>query len=142
MSHLPQVLYCAKQTESCSCNGIAYFGSLDSLFNQDSSESYLEKEVKGSIECSSSAFGDISNGTAYCFCDGGIPPLPNLPLSTKGSQIVDEDDTPVTLACANWYGAHMTRYVVNGLDTVPMDFISRSIAGLGFNCVRLVFSLE
>ena len=36
----------------------------------------------------------------------------------------------------------MKRYVVNGLDKVPLDFVSKSIAGMGFNCIRLPFSLE
>ena len=36
----------------------------------------------------------------------------------------------------------MERYAVNGLDLVDIDEISQGIADKGFNCVRLVFSLE
>ena len=36
----------------------------------------------------------------------------------------------------------MQRYVVNGLDKVSMDYVSKTIAGLGFNCLRLPYSLE
>ena len=36
----------------------------------------------------------------------------------------------------------MERHVINGLDRMPLDYISKSIRGLGFNCVRLPFSLE
>ena len=32
--------------------------------------------------------------------------------------------------------------VPGGLDKVPLDMISKSIASLGFNCVRLPYSLE
>ena len=32
--------------------------------------------------------------------------------------------------------------MVNGLDRQPIDFIAAKIAGLGFNCVRLVFALD
>ena len=44
-----------------------------------------------------------------------------LRLSTKGSKIIDAKGNPVRLACVNWYGAHMERYVVNGLDEVHID---------------------
>lgn len=65
-----------------------------------------------------------------------------LPLSTKGNKIVDAAGAEVRLACVNWYGAHLERYVVDGLDTQPLDNITRKIASLGFNCVRLVYSLD
>ena len=66
----------------------------------------------------------------------------NLPLSTSGSKIVDKNGDMVRLACVNWYGAHMERYVVNGLDLVDINEIAKGIADKGFNCVRLVYSLE
>ena len=56
--------------------------------------------------------------------------------------IVDNKGDEVRLACVNWYGAHMERYAVNGLDLVDINEISKGIADKGFNCVRLVFSLE
>ena len=40
------------------------------------------------------------------------------------------------------YGAHMEGHVVNGLDRQPLASIAATIATLGFNCVRLPFSLE
>lgn len=48
----------------------------------------------------------------------------------------------VKLACVNWSGAHLTAYVVNGLDKQPLAFIAEKIASLGFNCVRLTYSLD
>ena len=66
----------------------------------------------------------------------------NLPLSTKGATIVDKKGNEVRLACVNWYGAHMERYAANGLDLTDINEISEGIADKGFNCVRLVFSLE
>ena len=44
-----------------------------------------------------------------------------LGLSTKGSTIIDAKGNPIRLACVNWYGAHMERYVVHGLDEVHID---------------------
>lgn len=66
----------------------------------------------------------------------------NLPLSTSGRNIVDKNGKNVRLACVNWYGAHMEEFIVNGLDVQTIDTISQSIADMGFNCVRLVFSLQ
>jgi aryl-phospho-beta-D-glucosidase BglC (GH1 family) len=65
-----------------------------------------------------------------------------LPLSTNGNKIVDVNGKPVKLACVNWYGAHMERFVVTGLDLLPVDEISQDIASKGFNCVRFPYSLE
>ena len=48
----------------------------------------------------------------------------------------------VRLACVNWYGAHLKRSVVNGLDLVDINELAQDIADKGFNCVRLVYSLE
>ena len=44
-----------------------------------------------------------------------------LPLSTQGANVVDTDGNPVRLACVNLYGAHMERYVINGLDLVDIN---------------------
>ena len=71
---------------------------------------------------------------------------PSLPLTTAdvgGTMVVvDSANVRVKLACVNWYGAHMENYVVNGLDKRPAADIAGTIAELGFNCVRLPFSLE
>ena len=47
-----------------------------------------------------------------------------VPLATSGSRIVDVNGETVRLACVNWYGAHMDRFVVNGLDLQPLDVLS------------------
>ena len=46
------------------------------------------------------------------------------------------------LACVNWSGAQLEGYVVNGLDKQPLKLIVDKIAALGFNCIRLVNSLD
>ena len=70
----------------------------------------------------------------------------SLPLSTAeiGGKIVVTDSAGerVKLSCVNWYGAHMEGFVVNGLDVRPVADIAQTIASLGFNCIRLPFSLE
>eukprot|EP00927_Polykrikos_kofoidii_P021236 TRINITY_DN20169_c0_g1_i1.p1 TRINITY_DN20169_c0_g1~~TRINITY_DN20169_c0_g1_i1.p1 ORF type:complete len:379 (-),score=56.90 TRINITY_DN20169_c0_g1_i1:58-1194(-) len=62
------------------------------------------------------------------------------PLRTAGSDVVDSRNALVRFDCVNWYGAHMERYVVNGLDMQSVGSIASSIHSMGFNCVRLVFS--
>ena len=51
-----------------------------------------------------------------------------VPLSTSGSNVVDRDGKTVRLACVNWYGAHMERFVVNGLDLQDLHQLSKTIA--------------
>lgn len=65
-----------------------------------------------------------------------------FPLQVLGRYIVDRTNTRVPLHCVNWYGAHMSSFVVNGLDAQPLDKIAASIASMGFNCVRLPFSTD
>jgi endoglucanase len=79
-------------------------------------------------------------------CSTGETKALSLPLTTGevGGRVVvvDSAGERVKLACVNWYGAHMEGYVVNGLDTRSAADIANTIANLGFNCVRLPFSLE
>mmetsp|Transcript_108516 Transcript_108516/g.338239 ORF Transcript_108516/g.338239 Transcript_108516/m.338239 type:complete len:661 (+) Transcript_108516:17-1999(+) len=65
-----------------------------------------------------------------------------LPLRTHGRHVVDRQGRRVQLACVNWYGAQQGQMVMNGLDAQPLPAIARTIVRLGFNCVRLPFSLE
>merc|ERR1719400_1985239 len=68
-------------------------------------------------------------------------PLTTAPVDGR-MVVVDSLGDRVKLACVNWYGAHMEGHVVNGLDRQSIENISNTIASLGFNCVRLPFSLE
>jgi endoglucanase len=63
------------------------------------------------------------------------------PLSASGRYIVDADGRRVRLAGVNWYGAHEDDGVVSGLDRTGRVRLARMIARLGFNSVRLPFSL-
>ena len=66
----------------------------------------------------------------------------DLPLSVSGSKIVDANGQQVKLACVNLYGAQLDRYVINGLDEIDLDVLSYNISSMGFNCVRLPYSVE
>ncbi|XP_042519106.1 glycosyl hydrolase 5 family protein-like [Macadamia integrifolia] len=63
---------------------------------------------------------------------------PTLPLHTNSRWIVDEDDKRVKLACVNWVG-HLQPMLAEGLSKQPLDTISKKIASMGFNCVRLTW---
>ena len=67
------------------------------------------------------------------------PPQP--PLSASGRYIVDAHGRRVRLAGVNWYGAHEDDGVVSGLERTGRVQLARTIARLGFNSVRLPFSL-
>mmetsp|Transcript_25104 Transcript_25104/g.54648 ORF Transcript_25104/g.54648 Transcript_25104/m.54648 type:complete len:633 (+) Transcript_25104:87-1985(+) len=94
-----------------------------------------------------SAGGAILTLFVCCFTFGyGIAPKlvdpSSLPLRTEGSKIVDKEGTHVQLDCVNWYGAHMEMMAMNGLNRRPLDDIANGIAHLGFNCVRVSYSLD
>jgi hypothetical protein len=118
------------------------------MFNVKTSNGYsIKRDVGGKVNCNGNNFGhtleDEPNGdVSYCFCSSIVPPIPQVPLSTQGTKIIDSAGDEVFLACTNWYGAHLKWAVVNGLEAMPLDFIAKSIRGLGHNCVRLVYSIE
>jgi endoglucanase len=66
---------------------------------------------------------------------------PLMPLSTSGRFIVDARGRRVRLAGVNWYGAHEDDGVAPGLERTGRRALAARIASLGFNCVRLPFSL-
>uniref|UniRef100_A0A804HMS0 Glycoside hydrolase family 5 domain-containing protein n=1 Tax=Musa acuminata subsp. malaccensis TaxID=214687 RepID=A0A804HMS0_MUSAM len=63
-----------------------------------------------------------------------------LPLSSSSRWIVDESGLRVKLACVNWV-SHLEPVVVEGMGKQPLDTISKKIAAMGFNCVRLTWPL-
>jgi endoglucanase len=63
------------------------------------------------------------------------------PLSASGRYIVDAHGRRVRLAGVNWYGAHEDFGVAPGLDRTHRGRLAKTIAGHGFNSVRLPFSL-
>ncbi|KAJ4710974.1 Cellulase (Glycosyl hydrolase family 5) [Melia azedarach] len=67
-------------------------------------------------------------------------PVMALPLSTNSRWVVDESGQRVKLACVNWV-SHLEAVVAEGLSKQPVDVISKKIAAMGFNCVRLTWPL-
>lgn len=67
-------------------------------------------------------------------------PAAALPLYTNSRWIVNEDGARVKLACVNW-PSHLEAVVAEGLSKQPVSAISKRIASMGFNCVRLTWPL-
>lgn len=63
-------------------------------------------------------------------------------LSTSSRWIVDDEagGRRVKLACVNW-PSHLEPVVTEGLGMQPVDAISKKVASLGFNCVRLTYPI-
>ena len=64
-----------------------------------------------------------------------------LPLSTSSRWILDASGQRVKLRCVNWAG-HMEANVPEGLHKQSVDSIADRIRDLGFNCVRLTYSID
>jgi len=64
--------WCANEGESCSCNGVVYFGP---TIIGDNPKIFGVEHVTGSVECSAGAdktFADVFHGTSKsCYCDQG-----------------------------------------------------------------------
>ena len=64
------------------------------------------------------------------------------PLSTRGAQIIDATGAPVVLQGVNWFGFETSNQVVHGLWTRDYKAMLAQIRGMGFNAIRLPFSLQ
>lgn len=65
-----------------------------------------------------------------------------LPLRTKGRDIVDQKGRRFKLASVNWYGASDELFIPGGLDVRHRSDIAAMIRSLGFNSVRMPYSDE
>ena len=68
--------------------------------------------------------------------------LPAGVLSTRGNQIVGPDGTPVRIAAVNWYGLETELAAPQGLWVRSYQSMMDQMVHLGFNAVRLPFSLD
>jgi hypothetical protein len=66
-----------------------------------------------------------------------------LPLTTRSRYIVNRFNERVKWACINWFGAFSSgQMVVGGLEVQRLEDIVQRILEMGFNCVRLPWSVE
>jgi endoglucanase len=80
----------------------------------------------------------VSAATAQAATASPIVP----PLHTRGSQIVDASGAHVVLQGVNWFGFETSNQVAQGLWTRDYKSMLAQIRALGFNTIRLPFSLQ
>ena len=68
------------------------------------------------------------------------PPLTRL--HTSGSRILDAAGTPFRIRAANWFGLETVSCAPDGLWKISLDGGMTTIAGLGFNTIRLPYSSQ
>jgi endoglucanase len=83
-----------------------------------------------------------SNATGGAAGASAQAALPALPLRTESRFIVDNGGKRVKFAGVNWYGGESADFVPLGLDHNDLAAIAHSVKMLGFNVVRLPWSLE
>jgi len=69
-------------------------------------------------------------------------PLPIGYFHTRGAQILDACNSPVQLAGVNWYGFECNSMVPGGLCYETLDYICQQVVNLGFNLIRLPYSVQ
>ncbi|KYC38515.1 glycoside hydrolase [Scytonema hofmannii PCC 7110] len=69
-------------------------------------------------------------------------PSIQLPLSTRGAKILDAQGKPVILRGVNWFGIETETNVPHGLWKRDYKDILTQIKSLGYNLIRLPYSLQ
>lgn len=64
-----------------------------------------------------------------------------LPCSTRGSQIIDATSKPVLLRGVNWFGLETETHAPHGLWLRDYKELLAQIASLGYNTIRLPYSI-
>jgi endoglucanase len=72
-------------------------------------------------------------------------PAPNIvhpPLSTRGTEIIDQQGNPALLRGVNWFGLETENHTPHGLWTRDYKSMLAQMKELGYNTIRLPFSLQ
>jgi len=89
---------------------------------------------------------DMATATVVVTRAAPPPPPPtgdiDTPLATQGRHLVDADGDVVVLRGVNWFGFETANHLVHGLWTRDYDDMLSQIAELGYNAIRLPFSLQ
>jgi endoglucanase len=65
-----------------------------------------------------------------------------LPLSTRGAQIIDASGKPVLLRGVNWFGLETEMHAPHGLWSRDYKDMLAQMKGLGYNLIRLPYSVQ
>ncbi|MDB9524404.1 glycoside hydrolase family 5 protein [Oscillatoria sp. CS-180] len=94
--------------------------------------------VWGAIAAISLSFGSLASEAIA----SDAASLPAMPLATRGAQIVDARGEPVLLRGVNWFGIETETHAPHGLWARDYKEMLAQIKDLGYNFIRLPFSLE
>ncbi len=72
----------------------------------------------------------------------GTGAVERAPLSTAGAKIVDRDGREFVIQGVNWFGFETANHVPHGLWSRDYREMLAQIASLGFNTIRLPFSIQ
>jgi endoglucanase len=84
----------------------------------------------------------LSIGSALNPVNAASPNKIGLPLSTRGSQIVDSTGRSVLLRGVNWFGIETALHAPDGLSSRDYKEMLAQIKSLGYNLIRLPYSVQ
>lgn len=70
------------------------------------------------------------------------PLVASMPLSTQGSAIIDATGNPLLLRGVNWFGIETSTHAPHGLWARDYEDMLSQIKSLGYNFIRIPFSIE
>lgn len=74
--------------------------------------------------------------------NAATPPPIDLPLSTRGADIIDRQGKTVLLRGVNWFGLETKNHAPHGLWARDYKEMLAQIRSLGYNTIRLPYSIE
>jgi len=86
--------------------------------------------------------GDPDDPTVPPSDGPGTGAVDRAPLSTAGAKIVDRDGREFVVQGVNWFGFETSNHVTHGLWSRDYREMLVQIASLGFNTIRLPFSIQ
>ena len=72
--------------------------------------------------------------------DHAVALLPSGFLSTRGSSIVNDQGSPVRLACIQWHGLNEKNSQPDGWNKVSLETHLSNMIAAGFNCIRIAWT--
>ncbi len=88
--------------------------------------------------------GQFSGPGAIAVADSVAPAAMavQVPLSTQGAKIVDRSGQPIELRGVNWFGLETKNHAPHGLWARDYKTMLAQIKDLGYNSIRLPFSIQ
>jgi endoglucanase len=86
--------------------------------------------------------GQFSGSGPIAVADSAMPAIVQVPLSTQGASIIDRQGQAIALRGVNWFGLETKNHAPHGLWARDYKTMLAQIKGLGYNSIRLPFSIQ